>query len=73
MSAISNPSRYVTRSPEHVGARMINSRQWKPAQGNGIISRSSVHRPQNDRWDEGPYLTGEQVGIAIDSFYSVVG
>jgi hypothetical protein len=70
MSAINSPSRYVKRSPERVGARMVNNHQWKPAHGHGLISRSSVHKPKNDRWDEGPYLTDEQVGFAIDFSFS---
>jgi hypothetical protein len=66
MSAVNNPSRYVKRSPERIGAHMVNGNQWKPAHGLGLISRTSVKRPTNDRWDEGPYLSCEQVGVMID-------
>jgi hypothetical protein len=67
MSAITNPSRYVTTSSERIGARMVNGHQWKPAHGHGLISRTSIRRPQNNRFDEGPYLSCEQVGAMVDS------
>jgi hypothetical protein len=65
MSAINNPSRYVNLSPERIGACLVNGHQWKPANGLGLISRTSIRRPTNDRYDEGPYLSCDQVGILV--------
>jgi hypothetical protein len=61
MSAVNNPS------SESLGARLVNGHQWKPAHGQGLISRTSIRRPKNDRFDEGPYLSCEQVGTRIQS------
>jgi hypothetical protein len=67
MSAVNTPTSYVSYSPEHVGAGLVNGYQWKPACGLGLISRTSIRRPANDRFDEGPYLSCEQVGAMVDS------
>jgi hypothetical protein len=65
MCAIDNPSRYVNLSPERIGARLVNGHQWKPANGLGLISCTSIRRPTNDRYDEGPYLSCDQVGTSV--------
>jgi hypothetical protein len=71
MSAVNNPSCDVNCSPEHIGARMVNGYQWKPAHGLGLISCTSIRRPTNDRFEEGPYLSCEQVGSMVDSSSTV--
>jgi hypothetical protein len=56
-------SRHVKRSPERIGARMVHGYQWKPAHGFGLISRPSIKRPKNDRFDEGPYPSSDKVSL----------
>jgi hypothetical protein len=56
-------SRHVQRSPERIGGRLVHSRQWRPAQGYGTISRFSIKIPRQDRFEEGPYLSCDQVGF----------
>jgi hypothetical protein len=65
MSAINTSTSFVNRSSERVGAGLVNGYQWKPAHGLGLISRTSIMRPTNDRFGEGPYLSCEQVGTWI--------
>jgi hypothetical protein len=65
MSAVNTSTSFVNRSPERVGAGLVNGYQWKPAHGLGLISRVSIRRPTNDRFDEGPYLSSEQVGTRV--------
>jgi hypothetical protein len=42
---------------------MIHGYQWKPAQGFGLISRPSIKRPKNDRFDEEPYPSSDKVSL----------
>jgi hypothetical protein len=65
MSAVNTSTSFVNRSPERVGAGLVNGYQWKPAHGLGLISRTSIRRPTNDRYDEGPYLSCDQVGTLV--------
>jgi hypothetical protein len=67
MSAVNTLTSHINRSPERVGSGLVNGYQWKPAHGLGLISHSIIRRPQNDRFDEGPYLSCEQVGAMVDS------
>jgi hypothetical protein len=67
MSAINTPTSYINRSPERVGSGLVNGYQRKPVHGLDLISRPSIRRPANDRFDEGPYLSCEQVGAMVDS------
>jgi hypothetical protein len=70
MSAVNTSTGHVNLSPERVGAGLVNGYQWKPAHGLGLISRTSVRRPTNDRYNEGPYLSCDQVGTLVLRFLS---